>query len=152
MSVAERRPQGEPVRHITEEEIDPKEILESVKSERAGAVAIFLGTVRNFSEVGRVEGIRYESYVKMAEQRLWEIEEELYRRWPVEKVRIVHRVGELAVGDISVAVAVSSPHRAEAFEACRHAIERIKREVPIWKEERLVGGGKRWVEGTPITG
>jgi molybdopterin synthase catalytic subunit len=150
--MAEQHPQEEPVRRVTDREIDPKEILDSVKSERAGAIAIFLGTVRNFSEAGRVQGIRYESYVKMAEQRLREIEEELYSRWPVEKVRIVHRIGELALGDISVAVAVSTPHRAEAFEACRHAMERIKREVPIWKEERLVGGRKKWVKGRPITG
>ncbi|MDA4132141.1 MAG: molybdenum cofactor biosynthesis protein MoaE [Thaumarchaeota archaeon] len=119
--------------------------------EEAGAVVLFLGTVRNNSEAGRVERIEYEAYAPMAEKRLAEAEREVRRRWPrTTGVKIVHRVGSLTIGEVSVAVAVSSPHRAEAFEACRHAIEMIKRDVPIWKREKLSDGSEVWVEGVPF--
>jgi len=86
----------------------------------------------------------------MAEKRMREIAEEVKRTWPVSRVKIVHRVGTLKVGDVSVAVAVSSHHRAEAFDACRYAIESIKHDVPIWKKERLADGREVWVEGQPM--
>lgn len=87
----------------------------------------------------------------MAERSLAQTEEDVLRRWPsATGVRILHRVGRLAPGDVSVAIAVSAPHRAEAFAACRHAIEEIKREAPIWKREKLTGGGEVWVEGVPV--
>ena len=112
---------------------------------------MFLGTVRNVSEAGRVQSIEYESYEQMAEKSLEQAEQEVKLRWPETRgVKIVHRVGRLSIGEVSVAVAVSSPHRAEAFEACRHAIERIKHEVPIWKREKLAGGREVWVEGVPV--
>lgn len=123
-------------------------MLSSVGHPGAGAIVLFLGTVRDNSEAGKVDRIEYEAYEPMAEKRLEATEAEVRRRWPATKnVKIVHRVGGLSIGDVSVAVAVSSPHRAEAFEACRHAIEKIKREVPIWKRERLADGREKWVEG-----
>jgi molybdopterin synthase catalytic subunit len=126
-------------------------VLKSVEDPGAGAVVLFLGTVRDNSEAGRVDRIEYEAYGPMAEKALARTEDEVRRMWPETKaVKIVHRVGDLAVGDVSVAVAVSSAHRAEAFEACRHAIEAIKHDVPMWKRERLSGGEEVWVEGTPI--
>ena len=109
---------------------------------------MFLGTVRDNSEAGQVEKIEYEAYEPMAEKSLAQAEEEVKRRWPDTKhVKIVHRVGGLSVGEISVAVVVSSAHRAEAFEACRHAIERVKHDTPIWKREKLADGKEVWVEG-----
>jgi molybdopterin synthase catalytic subunit len=126
-------------------------VMRSVGDPGAGAVVLFLGTVRDSSEAGSVERIEYEAYEPMAEKRLAQAEQEVRRRWPeTTGVTIVHRLGNLAVGEVSVAVAVSSPHRAEAFEACRHAIETIKRDVPIWKREKLGDGSEVWVEGRPL--
>ncbi len=117
----------------------------------AGGVALFLGVVRDNSEAGRVDEIDYEAYESMAEKELLQAEEEVKRMWPqTRKVNVIHRLGRLSVGEVSVAVAVSSPHRAEAFAACRQAIERIKHDAPIWKRERLADGTEVWVEGVPI--
>ena len=136
---------------LTRDVIDPAEILRSVADPRAGAVVLFLGTVRDHSEAGSVERIEYEAYEPMAERTLAKCERDIRRRWPATTgVKIAHRVGSLAVGEVSVAVAVSSPHRAEAFEACRHAIETIKHDVPIWKREKLADGRAVWVEGVPL--
>lgn len=135
---------------LTTERIDPASVLGAAEDGAAGGAVLFVGRVRNRSESGAVERIEYEAYVPMAERRLAEIEREVRRRWPVRGVEIVHRVGSLGVGEVSVAVAVSAPHRAEAFEACTHAIERIKHEVPIWKKERLAGGEEVWVEGRRV--
>ncbi len=126
-------------------------MLKSVEDPGAGAVVLFLGTVRDNNEAGRVDRIVYEAYDPMAEKALARTEDEVRRMWPETKaVKIVHRLGDLAVGDVSVAVAVSSAHRADAFEACRHAIEAIKHDVPMWKRERLSGGEEVWVEGSPL--
>jgi molybdopterin synthase catalytic subunit len=136
---------------LTRDKIDPAEILRSVGDAGAGAVVLFLGTVRDNSEAGSVDRIEYEAYEPMAERSLAQAEEEVRRKWPSTRaVKIAHRVGSLSVGEISAAVAVSSPHRAEAFEACRHAIERIKHDVPIWKRERLADGKEVWVEGVQM--
>jgi molybdopterin synthase catalytic subunit len=136
---------------LTKGRIDPAMLLRGVADPGAGAVALFLGTVRDNSESGRVERIEYEAYAKMAEKSLARTEEEVRRRWPATTgVEIVHRVGRLSVGDVSVAIAVSSPHRAEAFEACRYAIEAIKHEAPIWKREKLTDGKEVWVQGVAV--
>jgi len=141
---------------LTRERIDPAKLLRSVGDPGAGATVLFLGTVRDNSQAGAVDKVEYEAYEPMAEKNLAQAEEEVKRRWPDTKhVKIVHRVGGLPVGEISVAVVVSSAHRAEAFEACRHAIERVKHDVPIWKREKLADGKEVWVEGVqyaPQTG
>ena len=139
-------------RRITEKEIVPGRVLNEVMDVGAGGVALFLGTVRDRSEAGKVVEIDYESYVEMAERNLHEIEEDVLRKWPVKKIKIVHRIGRLRLGEVSVAVALSTPHRAEAFEACRYAIDRIKRDVPIWKREKLAGGKRIWVAGQTMGG
>ncbi len=136
---------------LTEKAIDPEEVVSSVRGPELGGTAVFIGTVRDNSEAGRVDRIRYEAYVPMAEKKLAQIEEDVRSRWPDTKVRLVHRVGDLDVGEVSVVVVVSAPHRADAFEACRLAIERIKREVPIWKKERLADGSEAWVQGHGVT-
>ncbi len=110
-----------------------------------GGVVLFLGTVRDLTGDEVTEALDYEAYPGMAEKKLAEIEREARARWPVGEIALVHRLGRLGVGEVSVAVAVSCPHRAEAFEACRWAIDRLKQIVPIWKRENRPGGAAEWV-------
>ncbi len=135
---------------LTRGEIPLDAVVRSVAHPGTGATVLFLGTVRDTGEEGSVRGITYEAYVPMAEKSLAEIRTSVFKRWPVKKVTIVHRFGRLQLEDVSVAIAVSSAHRAEAFEACRFAIERIKEAVPIWKKERLATGVGAWVKGKEI--
>jgi molybdopterin synthase catalytic subunit len=123
--------------------------MREVSDPTAGGTVIFVGTIRNRSEFGRVDGLEYQAYRKMAEKRMKVIATEVTKKWPVKKVSVYHREGRLRIGEVSVVVAVSSAHRAEAFEACRYAIDRIKTGLPLWKRERVRGTG-RWVEGNPI--
>jgi molybdopterin synthase catalytic subunit len=135
---------------VTRSPIDPGKVLHSVSDRSAGGTVMFLGTIRNRSEGRQVRGLEYEVYKEMAERRMLEIEKKTKARWPVKEVTMVHRYGQLKVGEVSVAVAVSSEHRAEAFEACRYAIDAIKRTLPLWKKELLAGGETSWVKGEPI--
>ncbi|MDQ3852930.1 MAG: molybdenum cofactor biosynthesis protein MoaE [Thermoproteota archaeon] len=125
-------------------------MLANVRDDSVGATVLFLGTVRNHNDGYTVSGIYYEAYVRMAEEAMAKIEEETIKRWNLKKFAAVHRVGNLKIGEVSVAIAVSSEHRAEAFEAGRYAIDRIKTEVPIWKKEIIRGRGEMWAQGTPI--
>ena len=150
--VSDPRPEADrDDRVLTRVQLEPLSLDEAagaVADQAAGAVCIFSGTVPDHSDAGDVTGLTYEAWQELAEQRLRELADEILRRWPVRRVAIVHRVGELAVGETSVIVAVSAPHRAEAFEACRHGIERLKQDVPIWKKEGLVTGDAHWVMGS----
>ncbi|MFL5735992.1 MAG: molybdenum cofactor biosynthesis protein MoaE [Actinomycetota bacterium] len=140
---------GDPVSIVlTSGPLDAGQALELVADRAAGGTCAFVGTVREHSDAGDVTGLRYESYEELAETRLREIAAEMCERWPVLKAALHHRIGDLAVGEISVVVACSTPHRAEAFEACRHGIERIKADVPIWKQEHLTTGDAHWVRGS----
>ena len=130
---------------LTTEPIDYAALTEQVRRPDCGGVVLFLGTVRDLTD-GRVTvALDYEAYPAMAEKKLAEIEQETRRRWPVGEIALVHRLGRLAVGEVSVAAAVSCPHRAEAFEACRFAIDRLKELVPIWKKENWADGTTEWV-------
>ena len=111
---------------------------------------MFVGTIRNRSDGRAVTGLKYDVYKGMAEKRMHEVEERVRKRWPVEKVAMVHRYGELKVGEVSVVVAVASEHRADAFQACRYAIDTIKRSLPLWKKEKLKSGVESWVKGARI--
>ena len=130
--------------------IDPGEVLLSVRDASAGGTVIFIGSIRNNNEGRLVEGLEYEVYKKMAEKKMLEIEARVRKKWPVKRIRLVHRFGKLKVGEISVAVAVSCEHRKEAFEACRFAIDVIKRTLPLWKKEKTKGREGSWIEGSPI--
>jgi len=114
-----------------------------------GAVCLFLGVVRNENGGREVLHLEYEAYEEMALPLMEELEQTVRRRWPVSEVRIVHRLGRLEIGDASVAVAVASPHRAEAFEACRFAIDTLKARVPIWKKE-FYADGAVWLDGQVV--
>lgn len=133
---------------VHSEPLSVDEALTAVADPRAGGTCVFVGTVRDHSDAGDVVGLSYEAWDELAGQRLAEIARELVTRWPACRAAIVHRTGELGIGDASVVVAVSAPHRAEAFEACRHGIERLKQDVPIWKKEALVSGEAHWVMGS----
>ena len=133
---------------ITRDPIDPAEVLQRVGDDVDGAIVLFLGVVRNHAEGRSVKGMRYDAYEEMAGEVLRCIAEEASARLGTDRVAVVHRVGELSVGDVSVAIAVSSPHRAEAYEASRYVIEEIKKRLPIWKKERYLEGDEAWVEGT----
>jgi molybdopterin synthase catalytic subunit len=110
-----------------------------------GALCLFVGIVRDENGGRPVQRLEYEAYEEMALPLMAEIEAEVRERWPVTEVRMVHRLGPLAIGEASVAVAVASPHRAEAFAACRHAIDTLKARVPIWKKE-FYADGAVWLE------
>lgn len=130
---------------LTSELIDFARLTEQVRRADCGAVVTFLGTVRELTEGRRTVALDYEAYPAMAEKKMKEIEEETRTRWPVGEMALVHRTGHLELGDVSVAVAVSCPHRGQAFEACRHAIDRLKEVVPIWKKENWADGTSEWV-------
>jgi len=136
---------------LTHEPIDFHALTESVRSPHCGAVALFLGTVRDLTGESVTVFLDYEAYPPMAEKKLAEIEAEVRRRWPVGEVAMEHRLGRLAVGDVSVAVAVSTPHRAQAFEACRYAIDTLKELVPIWKKENAPDGSGEWVHQNEVS-
>lgn len=139
---------------ITERAIDPADVLASVGGPEDGAAVLFIGTVRGHNAGRAVSGMRYEAYREMAERELAAIAGDVCRQTDVTRLVAVHRIGELTVGEISVAVAVSSPHRAQSFDAARAVIEGIKQRLPVWKHEHYVEGGARWLEGTlpPVPG
>ena len=132
---------------LTTDAIDPQALLAQVGDSSSGAVILFLGVVRNHNEGRGVEAMRYDAYDEMAQGTLGDILAEAEERYGVGHLAAVHRVGELAVGDVSVAIAVSSAHRAEAYEASRYVIEEIKVRLPVWKQERFEDGTSEWVAG-----
>ncbi len=133
---------------ITSQSLSVDEALAFVGDPAAGGTCVFVGTVRDHSAAGDVTGLRYEAWNELAEKRLEELATELTITWELRKVAILHRIGDLSVGEASVIIAVSAAHRPEAFEACRHAIERLKEDVPIWKKEALTSGDAHWVMGS----
>lgn len=139
---------------VQERAIHPEEILRQVGSDQDGAVLLFLGVVRDHAEGRSVRGMRYDAYESMASGVLSAIAHEAAARLGTDRLSVVHRTGDLAVGEVSVAIAVSSPHRAQAYEASRYVIEEIKKRLPVWKQEHYTDGGAAWVEGVvpPGTG
>ena len=134
---------------ITAEPLVPEPFLQHVRRDDSGAVALFLGVVRDNSHGRRVLYLEYDAYPEMAERKLREVAEESQARWPITDIAIAHRTGRLEVGETSLLVAVSSPHRHDAFAACHHIVNRIKEIVPIWKKE-VWEGGEAWIEGDPV--
>jgi molybdopterin synthase catalytic subunit len=125
--------------------IDTAALLAKVSSPLAGAVVLFLGTTRELTAGRRTESLDYECYPEMAEKKMAELEAEARRRWPLVECVIVHRLGHLELGEASVAIAVSSPHRNAAFEAGKWLIDTLKEVVPIWKKENWADGTSEWV-------
>lgn len=139
---------------ITTEPIDFTLVTNAVRSHRAGAVVLFMGTVREFTNEAVTTQLTYESFADMAEVQMQELADQAQERWSLCHVKMVHRTGELALGDIAVAVAVSAPHRAAAFESGRWLLDEIKKSVPIWKQEHFADGSTEWqhpANGSPTS-
>jgi molybdopterin synthase catalytic subunit len=129
---------------ITYSPLDPEQITNQVRRDTNGAVVTFLGTTRLFSEGKRVVKLEYEAYEEMALKKLEEIRQEMRAEFSIAEVAIAHRIGPVDIGQISLVVAVASPHRKEAFLACHKVVDRVKEVVPIWKKE-VFEDGSRWV-------
>jgi molybdopterin synthase catalytic subunit len=130
---------------LTDSPLDTAALLAQVASNDAGAIVLFLGTTREFTNGRQTASLDYECYPEMAEKKLAELEAEARRRWPLRGCAIVHRLGHLELGEASIAIAVSSPHRADAFAAGQWLIDTIKDVVPIWKQENWADGTSEWV-------
>ena len=124
--------------------IDELSLEDEVRTDADGAVLTFRGVARKYSRGREVVHLEYEAYGEMAEVKMAQIGDEMKARWPISKVAIVHRTGILKIGEASVVIAVSSPHRAEAFAACQYAIDRLKEIVPVWKKE-IWDDGSQWI-------
>ncbi|MGE5704130.1 MAG: molybdenum cofactor biosynthesis protein [Clostridia bacterium] len=133
----------EPRFSITDQPLSADLLVRLVSNPRAGAVLTFVGTVREFTHGQRTVSLSYEAYAPMAIQKMKEIAQEIQERWPQAEVAMHHRIGDLAIEDIAVIIAVATPHRNESFEAGRYAIERLKQIVPIWKKE-IWEDGSEW--------
>jgi molybdopterin synthase catalytic subunit len=131
---------------VTAEPLDPQRCVDAVRKDEAGAVALFYGVVRNNNMGRNVLYLEYDAYPEMATKVMRQISEEMMSAHPITDVAIQHRTGRLEIGETSLLVAVSSPHRKEAFEACHFAVDRIKQVVPIWKKE-VWEDGSEWIEG-----
>ncbi len=135
-----------PIIQLTREILDRNALVEAVTHASAGGIVIFEGVVRNNARGKQVRYLEYDAYVEMAEEQIRAIVAEAERRWGIEHVAVAHRFGRLEIGEASVIIVVATPHRAEAFEACRYIIDTLKTTVPIWKKEVAIDG-EEWVEG-----
>ena len=136
---------------ISKRPIDISQILANCEDRSAGATVLFAGSVRDHNNKERVSEIYYEAYEKMAKNVLLEIENEVLKKWTIRKFIAIHRIGILKVNEISVAIAVATEHRQDAFEACNYTINNIKTRIPIWKKELSESGEATWEDGiTPF--
>ncbi len=131
---------------VQREPLDGQALIRAVQTDSDGAVALFLGTVRDHNEGRKVIGLEYSAYEEMALQELERVRDQALERFEITRAAVVHRLGALEIGETSVAVAIAAPHRTAAFDACRFVIDTLKRNVPIWKKE-MFAGGEVWVEG-----
>jgi len=129
---------------VTEGPLSVEPLVQEVVKDTIGAVVTFIGVVRGFSRGKRVRFLEYEAYKEMAEEKLAELGAEVKQKWGLTEIAIRHRVGHLEIGEIAVVIAVASPHRQEAFEACEYAINQLKKNVPVWKKE-VWEDGEVWV-------
>ncbi len=132
---------------VTADAIDPARMLDGALSPEDGAALLFWGVVRNQNDGRGVSSLEYSAYAEMAEREMLRIADEARARFGTGMIHVVHRIGLLQVGEASVAIAVASPHRAEAYDASRYVIEELKRRVPVWKREGYVDGDTEWVPG-----
>lgn len=130
---------------IVSQPIDGCALLREIATTRNGASVLFVGTVREVNDGAAVSGLGYSAYTGMAEQELARIVTEASDRWNTADIVVEHRIGELELGDTSVAIAVAHPHRGHAYEASRYIIEELKKRLPVWKRERYVDGRSEWV-------
>lgn len=131
---------------LTREWLDRDALIAQVAHASMGGIVVFEGVVRDHARGKQIRYLEYDAYPEMAEQQIRAITAEAERRWGVERVAVAHRFGRLEIGEASVIIVVASPHRAEAFDACRYIIDTLKTTVPIWKKE-VATDGEEWVEG-----
>ncbi|HZR44800.1 MAG TPA: molybdenum cofactor biosynthesis protein MoaE [Ktedonobacteraceae bacterium] len=136
----------EPVIQLTREPLDREALVAAVSHPSIGGIVVFEGVVRDNARGKQVRYLEYEVYEEMARQQIREIIAQAEQRWGIEHVAVAHRFGRLEIGEASVIIVVASPHRSEAFEACRYIIDTLKTTVPIWKKE-VATTGEEWVEG-----
>jgi len=129
---------------VTDQPLSIEPLVSVVTRSSSGAVAIFLGVVREQTRGRQVLYLEYEAYREMAIPKMREIADEIRRKWNVDEIAMVHRIGHLEIGEASVAIAVSAPHRHQALAACAYAIDRLKETVPIWKKE-VWTDGEEWI-------
>jgi molybdopterin synthase catalytic subunit/molybdopterin converting factor small subunit len=135
---------------VTSDPLDPQRLVDAVRVDEAGAVTLFHGVARNNNEGRAVRALEYEAHESLAEKKLREVADEISKRFDITGIGVYHRIGRLDIGEASLLVAVSAAHRAEAFNACHAAVDRIKEVVPIWKKEIWEDGGGEWVPGHPV--
>lgn len=133
---------------ITDQKLDTEAIIQSVQDSGAGAIDVFIGTVRDNTASKDVTRLEYESYDAMAIKEIQKIVDQANERWPIQKIAVHHRRGTLQIGDAAVIIAVSTPHRKESFEACQYVIDTLKQTVPIWKKE-VFTDGEVWASAHP---
>jgi molybdopterin synthase catalytic subunit len=136
----------EPLIQLTREPLDRDALVAAVSDPGVGGIVVFEGVVRDNARGKQVRYLEYDVYEEMAEQQIRQIITEAKQRWGVERVAVAHRFGQLEIGEASVIIVVASPHRGEAFDACRYIIDTLKATVPIWKKE-VATTGEEWVEG-----
>jgi len=138
-----------PIQRITSKEINIQKIIKDIanSSGKSGAIVLFIGTVRNYGKKGKVVSMTYESYISMAEEKIKSIEQYALKKWKINNIKIMHRIGKLKVGTNSIVIAISTSHSKEAYRANKFILEKIKKEVPIWKKEELADGQEMWVDG-----
>jgi molybdopterin synthase catalytic subunit/molybdopterin converting factor small subunit len=133
---------------LSERPLDPGEVVARVSGPGMGGLVTFIGAVRDQARGTSIRHLEYEAYPGMAERQMEKICDEAGERWPGVRVAVAHRVGHLEIGDLAVVIVAAAPHRGEAFEACRFAIDTLKETVPIWKKE-FAEGGEYWVDDRP---
>ncbi len=136
-----------PTSGIVTDPIAPEVVLRDLTTSEDGACVLFLGVVRDHNEGRAVSGLDYEVYQGMAEKTLADISSEASHRFGTDRITVLHRIGELKVGEVATAIAVATPHRGEAYAASRYIIEELKQRLPIWKREHYLDGETRWVGG-----
>ncbi|SFI18081.1 molybdenum cofactor biosynthesis protein MoaE [Planctomicrobium piriforme] len=130
---------------LTQQAIDTAQLLEFVTTPEAGAVVLFLGTVREMTGGRQTVALDYEAYPEMALAKMHELIDDASVKWPIAKAAVVHRLGHLTLGEASVAVAISTPHRGDSFAAGQYLIDELKVRVPVWKKENWADGTTEWV-------
>lgn len=134
--------------HIGASTLVANDAVNYVTDDAAGGVAVFAGTTRRLTDGRETVELEYEAYEEMAAAEMQKLAERALTKWSLRKVYLAHRLGRVPHGDVSVLIAVSAPHRNEAFEACWSLIDEVKSQVPIWKKERYADGNQEWVRGT----
>ncbi len=136
----------EPLIQITREPLDRNALVAAITHPGIGGIVVFEGVVRDSARGKQIRYLEYDVYPEMATRQIGAIITEAEKRWGIERVAVAHRLGRLEIGEASVIVVVATPHRAEAFDACRYIIDTLKTTVPIWKKE-VATTGEEWVEG-----